>query len=272
MVFYKKVDVSDLKEKYGFSQQGLIAQEPIKKGERIWHCTCGEKDISFTRAQLLDIIHKFPKLDYFVRSFSYMIDDDIYAIPLTYLEEKNNDECAFFNHSCNSNCGFSEDAFGDNVVAIRDIEPGEELTYHYGILESESSLIYGLQCKCDSINCSGRLTFDYYRDPEFVEKHFDYMTPYLKQKVMDMKDRWYSSKCYVKRIPPMIEKPLEEWHTGLFALEKIKKDELVARFTNEVELEKHFLNNSSNPNCYIVGQEVFAKSEIPIETELTICL
>jgi SET domain-containing protein len=60
-----------------------------------------------------------------------MIDDDLYLMPLTYMNEQNNDECAFFNHSCVPNCGFS-DAFGDNVVAVRDISVGEELTYHYG--------------------------------------------------------------------------------------------------------------------------------------------
>ena len=54
-----------------------------------------------------------------------MIDDDIYAMPSTYLEEKNNDECALFNHSCNPNCGF--DSTGDGIYAIRTIEPGEEL-------------------------------------------------------------------------------------------------------------------------------------------------
>jgi SET domain-containing protein len=273
MVFFKKVELNDLKAKYGFSQQGLIAQEPIKKGERIWHCTCGEKDMSFTRAQLLEIIRKCPKLDYFVRSFSYMIDDDLYAMPVTYAEEKNNDECAFFNHSCNANCGFAEDAFGDCVVAIRDIEPGEELTYHYGTLESESSLIFGLQCKCDSINCCGRLTFDYYRNDEFVEKYFGCMTPYLKQKVSDMKERWYSSKCYVKRNPSaVIDTPVEEWSLSLVALEEIKKDELVARYKDTVSADRHFIKVSAVPNCHLVGNEVFASVDLASETQLTVLI
>lgn len=127
MVFYKNVEVKELKLKYGDTHKGLIVQEAIKKGEAIWSCNCAEKDGSFTRDQLLEIIRQHPHLDYFVRSFSYMIDDDLYAMPLTYLEEKNNDECAYFNHSCSPNCGFS-DAFGDQVVAIRDIQVGEEVT------------------------------------------------------------------------------------------------------------------------------------------------
>ena len=159
------------------------------------------------------------------------------------------------------------------MVAIRDIEVGEELTYHYGILESESSLIFGLQCKCDSINCCGRLTFDYYRKPEFVEKQFDYMTPYLKQKVIDMREKWYSSKCYVKRkaTKENADKPLEEWEKGLFSLEPIKSGELVAKYSmGEVAREKHFIRHSINPTCHLIGLDVYASQDLPPETELTL--
>ena len=58
-----------------------------------------------------------------------------------------------------------------------------------------------MKCICNSPQCLGRLTFDYYRDADFVAKFFDYMTPYLKQKVHDMKTRWYSRSCFVKRYP-----------------------------------------------------------------------
>jgi hypothetical protein len=277
MVFFKNVEVRDLKEKYGFSQKGIIAHEPIKKGERIWHCTCGDKDIAFTRAQLLEIIRKCPKLDYFVRSFSYMIDDDLYAMPVTYAEEMNNDECAYFNHSCSANSGFAEDAFGDSVVAIRDIEVGEELTYHYGTLESEASLIHNMPCKCGSSNCCGLLAFDCYRNEEFVAKYFECMTPYLKQKVADMKDRWYSSKCYVRRTQPPVDDiiALEEWPVTLVTLMPIVKDELVAKYKDEVAGEKHFIRVVSPgevANCYLVGNEVFASGDLTPETELTVSI
>lgn len=65
---------------------------------------------------MFDIIRNHPKLEYFVRSFSYMLDDDLYALPQTYLEGKNNDECAYFNHSCSPNIGYVDDAFADNIV------------------------------------------------------------------------------------------------------------------------------------------------------------
>ena len=44
MVFFKKVEVREMTDKYGETQRGLFALEPIKKGEKIWYCECGEKD------------------------------------------------------------------------------------------------------------------------------------------------------------------------------------------------------------------------------------
>lgn len=175
----------------------------------------------------------------------------------------------------NPNCGFGDDAFGDNVVACRDISPGEELTYHYGILETESSLIFGMECKCNSIECVKTLTFDYYRDPVFVEKYFNYMTPYLKAKVIDMRSRWYSSNCYVKRLEneELNDDLVEECDTGLFSLNSIKKGDLVASFLvcDEIKDTEHFLRHSIAPNCILIGRDVFANEDIGPDVELTIC-
>ena len=174
----------------------------------------------------------------------------------------------------NPNCGFGDDAFGDNVVACRDIEAGEELTYHYGILETESSLIFGMECKCNSLNCVQKLTFDYYRDPDFVEKYFNYMTPYLKQKVIDMRTKWYSSDCYVKRMEnsDFNDDLVEECALSLFSLNPIKKGDLVASFlaSDDIKENEHFLRHSDSPNCFLIGRDVFANEDVDSETELTI--
>jgi hypothetical protein len=269
MVFYKNIEVRDLNTKYGGSQRGLFAMETIEPGEKIWYCECGEEDGTFTRAELLSIINKYPKLDYFVRSFSYMVDDDIYAMPLTYREEKNNDECALFNHSCNPNCGF--DITGNCIMSLRTIHAGDELSYHYGFLETESSLIYGFECKCASANCDKSILFDYYRDQEFVGKYFDFFTPYLRKKVIDMQTRWYSAQCYLKRFNNKLTVNKEDWPVGLAALRDIKKDELVARFSTElISPDCHFIRNSIVPNCYVIDRDVFASVDIPSEAELTL--
>lgn len=144
---------------------------------------------------------------------------------------------------------------------------------------------------CNSAACCGRLNFDFYRDPQFVETYFDYMTPYLKQKAIDNKEKWQdiyttpirflcssfsllrcSSSCYVKRYPAGNQETRqpEEWDKGLCSLKHIKQGELVASFAGQVAQDKHFLRNSLNPNCHLVGREVFANVDIPPETELTL--
>ena len=297
MVFFKKVEIRSQKTKYDDeTQQGIFAMEPIKKGERIWYCECGAKDALFRRDQLLDIIDSHPKLDYFVRSYSYMVGDDVYALPVTFMQEENNDECYLFNHSCEPNSGFSDQVFDDvvrpnadpedafGIVACRDIQPGDEITYHYGFLETEASLIYNMECKCGSPSCAKNLTFDYYRDPAFVAKYFDYMTPYLKRKTLDIAVRWHSSETWLKRVKSehdamttttttttaTPEDP-NEFIYSLFSLKAIEKGQLVASFANGLVAESaHFIRNSPTPNCTIVGCNVFANADIPPQTELTI--
>ena len=145
------------------------------------------------------------------------------------------------------------------------------MTYHYGILETEASLIFGMKCKCNSLECVKNLTFDYYRDPIFAEKYFAYMTPYLKQKVFDMRTRWYSRNCYVKRLENDYIDLIEECETGLFSLNPIKKGELVASFLTEDQIKEgqHFLRNSNQPNCILIGRDVFANDDLIPEVELT---
>ena len=130
-----------------------------------------------------------------------------------------------------------------------------------------------MQCKCNSLSCVNKLTFDYYRDPVFVEQFFNYMTPYLKQKVIDMRTRWYSRDCYVKRLERSElndDNLIEECDTGLFSLNSIKKGELVASFLTDVRMSEHFLRHSSTPNCTLIDHDVVATDDINAESELTI--
>ncbi len=212
MVFLKKIEVVFK----GPNHRGLFAQEEIKSGEKLWTCSCYDIDVPFTREQLLNIIAASPHLDYFVRSYSYMIDEDLYLLPATYIDQKVNDECSYFNHSCEPNVGFSDSGTGDHIVAIRDIKAGEELCYHYGLLETESSLIYGMECCCGTASCVKAITFDYYRDQTFVEKYYEFMSPYTKKKADEMKVNWYSKDCYVRRTLDENVDDLEKLNLSLF--------------------------------------------------------
>jgi SET domain-containing protein len=61
----------------------------------------------------------------------------------------------FFNHCCDPNCETEQD--GDNrifIIAIRDIEPGEELTYEYNLYDSDDDT---QDCYCCTANCRGTM-------------------------------------------------------------------------------------------------------------------
>lgn len=60
------------------------------------------------------------------------------------------DHGRYLNHSCEPNCGGSEFWF---EVALRDIEPGEQLTNDYATLYMRPS--EGFECRCGAPSCRG---------------------------------------------------------------------------------------------------------------------
>lgn len=82
----------------------------------------------------------------------------------------------YLNHSCEGNCGFDE--YGD-FVAIKEIERGEELTYDYGLAESNPN--FSMRCFCGSANCRRIITGNDWKDEEFQAKNRDHMLPQLQR-------------------------------------------------------------------------------------------
>ncbi|MGO9266387.1 MAG: SET domain-containing protein-lysine N-methyltransferase [Candidatus Binataceae bacterium] len=81
----------------------------------------------------------------------------------------------YLNHSCDGNLGFNQK--GD-FVARRKVEKGEELTYDYGLAESNPR--FRMKCKCGAPNCRKIITGNDWRDPAFREKNLEYMLPRLR--------------------------------------------------------------------------------------------
>jgi SET domain-containing protein len=82
----------------------------------------------------------------------------------------------YINYFCNGNIGFNEDG---NFVAIRNIEQDEELTYDYGLAESNPK--FTMQCDCKSNNCRHVITGNDWKDHEFRKKNKNYTLPKLRQ-------------------------------------------------------------------------------------------
>jgi hypothetical protein len=75
----------------------------------------------------------------------------------------------WINHSCDPNCE-SDDVDGRIFIkALRDIEPGEELTYDYGLIIDEpytKKLKAEYPCWCGAPNCRGTLLAPKRRQPK----------------------------------------------------------------------------------------------------------
>jgi hypothetical protein len=82
----------------------------------------------------------------------------------------------YLNHSCEGNCGFNEE--GD-FIAIREIKKGEELTYDYGLAESNPAFM--MECTCGSESCRRVITGNDWKDERFRRRNREHMLPRLRQ-------------------------------------------------------------------------------------------
>ncbi len=78
------------------------------------------------------------------------------------------------NHSCEPNCG----ALGtSSVIAMRDIEVSEELTFDYAM--TDSSEYDEFKCVCGKENCRGKITGKDWQDPILQSKYKNYFSSYI---------------------------------------------------------------------------------------------
>lgn len=87
----------------------------------------------------------------------------------------------FLNHSCDPNCYIDWHSY--NLVALRDIKKGEELSFNYNTAEYDLINLVkncSFKCNCGSINCIGEV-----RGFKFLSKYQKYkiekyVSPFLK--------------------------------------------------------------------------------------------
>lgn len=83
----------------------------------------------------------------------------------------------FSNHSCEPNLGIQ----GQIVfVALRAIQPGEELTHDWATTDDGT---YTMTCRCDARACRGTITGQDWRRPDLRTKYRGYMAWYLQRKI-----------------------------------------------------------------------------------------
>ena len=143
MVLNPKIQVHVFCKYSGIRCRGLQATAPIAKGEWIWRWE-NEPLYTFTREQMLT--HPDPHERAAIINYSYMLEDDLYG---SETDPEHGDTSYFVNHTCDPNCWYTSDS---EIVALRDIEAGEEVAYDYAFTETEASPHAGLKCMCGSAN------------------------------------------------------------------------------------------------------------------------
>ncbi len=83
------------------------------------------------------------------------------------------------NHSCDPNCG----AIGtSSVIAISDIEIGEELTFDYAM--TDSSQYDEFKCFCGKENCREKITGKDWQDPILQSKYKNYFSSVITKLII----------------------------------------------------------------------------------------
>jgi SET domain-containing protein len=149
----KKKIVARLSSIHG---NGVFADEPIRKGERIVR-------YKGTLRTHKEVDRLYGDLDENGHTFLFTLNDE-YVIDAN----EGGNVARWINHSCDPNCESvtEENDKGKShkdkvfIEAIRNIKPGEELTYNYGIVLEERytpKLKKVWECRCGSKNCTGTM-------------------------------------------------------------------------------------------------------------------
>jgi len=140
------------------SGNGLFTKKLIKKGSIVFHFD----------GKIGDDAHTNPE--------SLQIDDDKFLESATKFHD-------FLNHSCEPNCYIGWENL--NLIALRDIQIGEELSFNYNTSEYDlinSATPSSFKCKCNSKDCISEIKGFKYLTIEQKNKIQKFISPFLKNR------------------------------------------------------------------------------------------
>jgi uncharacterized protein len=144
----------------GIAGRGLFAVKPIAAGEVVAVKGGHIVDTPTMRA-----------LPDRLQNSELQIAEGLHLVAVT--DEEYEPVMLFVNHSCEPNLGFA-----GNVVlaAMRDVEPGEELTTDYALFDTPAD---SMECSCGTPSCRRTITGDDWRDPVLRERYAGWFSRYL---------------------------------------------------------------------------------------------
>lgn len=140
----------------------VVAREAVRKGELIvvWSGTLVDGN-------------ELKSLPQTVRRYSLQVEENHYLVSLSDCEPPD-----YVNHSCSPNSGLSGQI---SLVSMRDIKPGEEVTYDYAM--SDGSSYDEFPCGCGSVHCRGRVSGNDWLRSELWQRYAGYFSPYLQRRI-----------------------------------------------------------------------------------------
>lgn len=167
----KKAEVN----KSPISGRGVFAKELIKKGEiiAIWG-----GDI-ITEEELNNLSRKRFKDIY---NYATQIAEGFYLVSDRkgrFLEDDD-----YFNHSCEPNAGIKGHLI---MVALRDIQPGEEIAYDYAM--TDAGIRYRFHCRCGKKNCRKIITSEDWKNPVLQKKYRNFFSWFVQEKINKLKNK-----------------------------------------------------------------------------------
>lgn len=137
--------------------RGVYARELIRRGELL---------VVFAGSALE--ARDIPTLTPDQRRLLLQVEEDVYLL-------SNVEGWAdWVNHCCDPNAGLRGQV---TLVAMRDIEAGEEICYDYAM--SDGSSYDAFDCLCSAATCRQRVSGDDWMKEELWERYRGYFSPYL---------------------------------------------------------------------------------------------
>lgn len=141
---------------------GVFAIEPVARGEvlAMWG----------GRVVPVEAVYQFDEQQ---RHYVIQVEEGLFLTPSDPTEA-----AEYVNHSCDPSAGLNGQIA---LVALRDVEAGEEICFDYAM--SESHRLFEFECRCGSPRCRGWVRADDWLDPELQRRYAGYFSPYLQRRI-----------------------------------------------------------------------------------------
>jgi hypothetical protein len=152
---------------------GAFAVVSIKSGTKVFegvHCSDFKHLVSWS------VFRKLPKLTA-KKVLAFCVGTSNGFVPPDNFDFNNLSIAWYLNHSCDGNIGF--DKAGD-FVTIKHIKLGDELTYDYGLIESNPD--FRMTCTCRSPKCRRIVTGTDWKLLKDNATKLGFMHPYLRNR------------------------------------------------------------------------------------------